>query len=162
MEKERKAHSIRTKITLLTACAVIVALGIATAIGIVAIRNQGSRDADETITLMCRTGQLNLNSYFEDASYDQLNDQVERARNLFGKVVYETNGVLTYYFRLDPEVSRTVQGFWYVNLDGNDFKEHEVTDITKYDTNDTSQLVWFTVPKTTGKGVWLPRTTRPA
>lgn len=101
MEKERKTHSIRTKITLLTACAVIVALGIATAIGIVAIRNQGSRDADETITLMCRTGQLNLNSYFEDvkqsvntvstlvqesledASYDQLNDQVERAQSFW-------------------------------------------------------------------------------
>ena len=31
-----------------------------------------------------------------------------------------------------------------------------MTDITKYDTEDTTKLVWFTVPKATGKPVWLP------
>ena len=67
-----------------------------------------------------------------------------------------TNGILTYYYRIDPAVSSEVKGFWYVNLDGEGFQEHEVTDITKYDTEDTSQLVWFTVPKATGQPVWLP------
>ncbi len=31
-----------------------------------------------------------------------------------------------------------------------------MTDITLYDTEDTSSLVWFTVPKATGEPVWLP------
>lgn len=77
------------------------------------------------------------------------------ARYLFGRIAYNTNGVRTYYFRIDPEVSGDVKGFWYVYEDG-DFIEHEVTDITQYDTSDTSALVWFTVPKATGEGVWLP------
>lgn len=64
--------------------------------------------------------------------------------------------MLTYYFRIDPEISEDVKGFWYVYQDGEGFAEHEVTDITQYDTSDTAALVWFTVPKATGEGVWLP------
>jgi diguanylate cyclase (GGDEF)-like protein len=92
----------------------------------------------------------------EKMPFDELESQVERSRNLFGRIANNTNGVLTYYFRIDPEISENVKGFWYVNLDGKGFLEHEVTDITQYDTNDTSTLVWFTVPKATGKGLWLP------
>ena len=49
-----------------------------------------------------------------------------------------------------------MKGFWYVGQSGGSFEEHEVTDITQYDTDDTSSPVWFTVPKATGEGVWLP------
>lgn len=167
-------HSIRTKITVLTVSAIIIALSIATLISGLSINNLGRSDADQLLHLMCKTGAMNLDSYFEGVEnsvetvstlvqnsfegmpYEDLDEQVERARTLFGEVAYNTNGVLTYYFRIDPEVSKTVKGFWYVNLDGKGFKEHEVTDITKYNTNDTSALVWFTVPKATGQGVWLP------
>ena len=31
-----------------------------------------------------------------------------------------------------------------------------MTDITLYDTQDTSKLVWFTVPKHSGEAIWLP------
>ena len=167
-------RSIRIKYTLLTVCAIIVALSIATFIGVESIKKLGNDDADQMLSLMCTTGAMNLESYFtsversaqtvaslvqnslEDMPLDQLGNQVENARSLFGEVAYHTNGVLTYYFRIDPALSSEVKGFWYVNLDGNGFREHEVTDITQYDTSDTSRLVWFTVPKATGKGVWLP------
>ena len=167
-------HSIRIKYALLTICSVIVALGIATFIGVKSIRKLGNDDADQMLSLMCKTGAMNLESYFtsversaqtvaslvqnrlEDMPLDQLGNQVENARGLFGEVAYHTNGVLTYYFRIDPALSEDVKGFWYVNLDGKGFREHEVTDITQFDTSDTSRLVWFTVPKATGKGVWLP------
>ena len=167
-------HSIQTKFTSLTAIAIIGALGIATLIGVVSIGKLGRSDAEQLLHLMCSTGAMNLESYFdsvehstetvaslvqdslEEAPPEELGDQVESARNLFGKVAYNTNGVLTYYFRIDPEVSKDVKGFWYVNEDGEGFREHEVTDISQYDTDDTSSLVWFTVPKATGEGVWLP------
>ena len=167
-------NSIRTKITLLTVCAIIIALSVATAIGVVSIRKLGRNDSDQMIHLTAATGALNLESYFESVEhsaetvatlvqdgfdgmpFENLEEQVEGSRNLFGRIANNTNGVLTYYYRIDPEVSETVKGFWYVNQDGNGFVEHEVTDISQYDTNDTSQLVWFTVPKATGKGIWLP------
>ena len=167
-------HSIRTKFTLAIVSAILVSLSIATAIGVVSIKNLGRDDADQMMHLTATTGAMNLEHYFESVEhsvrtvstlvsdsfegmpFEELDDQVERARNVFGRIAHNTNGVLTYYFRIDPEVSRDVTGFWYVYQDEEGFQEHEVTDITQYDTSDTSELVWFTVPKATGEGVWLP------
>ena len=96
-----------------------------------------------------------------ESDLDGLDDQklaqhVDRMRKSFDEMASKTNGVLTYYYRIDPEISNKVKGFWYTDLNGEGFVEHEVTDITKYDTSDTSKLVWFTVPKYEGKAVWLP------
>ncbi|MBR2768247.1 MAG: response regulator [Solobacterium sp.] len=167
-------HSIRTRFTLTVVSVIIITLGIATAIGVISIKKLGSSDADQLIHLTAKTGAMNLEYYFESVEHsvktvstlvsdifdgsspEDLNSQVERTRRLFGRIAYNTNGVLTYYFRIDPEISGDVPGFWYVYEEGEGFKEHEVTDISQYDTGDTSALVWFTVPKATGKGVWLP------
>ncbi|MBQ1467302.1 MAG: PDC sensor domain-containing protein, partial [Solobacterium sp.] len=167
-------NSIRTKFVLTVMGIIIITLSIAAAIGAISIRNLGREDADQMIHLTAATGAMNLEHYFQSVEssvqtvstlvsesfvgmpFEDLNTQVERARNLFGKIAHNTNGVLTYYFRIDPKISEDVPGFWYVYEDGEGFKEHEVTDITQYDTDDTSSLVWFTVPKETGNEVWLP------
>ncbi|MDO4806174.1 MAG: diguanylate cyclase, partial [Coriobacteriales bacterium] len=134
----------------------------------------GKSDSDQMLTLLCESGEKNLDHYFKSVEQsvqmvsayvesdlggltpDQLDAHLERAKDIFTKMTQRTAGVLTYYYRIDPEVSDTSKGFWFVNLNGEGFKEHEVTDITKYDTDDTSQLVWFTVPKDLGEPVWLP------
>ena len=142
-------HSIRTKFTLTVVSVILITLSIATVIGVISIKKLGSEDADQMIHLTATTGAMNLEQYFESVEhsartvstlvtdsfdgmpFEDLDSQVERARNLFGRIAYNTNGVLTYYFRIDPEVSEDVKGFWYVYQDGA-FKEHEVTDITQY------------------------------
>ena len=167
-------HSIRTKITLMTVCALVSAMVIATIYGVIAIRNIGSRSANRILYLLCETGEKNLDLYFESVEQsvemvsayvesdleslgsEQLQAHLDRVSEIFQKLTYKTNGVLTYYYRIDPAVSADVKGFWYVNLNGEGFVPHEVTDITQYDTKDTSALVWFTVPKSTGRPVWLP------
>ncbi len=87
---------------------------------------------------------------------EKLQNHIDRVGKYFEEMANKTNGVLTYYYRIDPEVSDTVKGFWYTDIDGEGFVEHEVTDITLYDTQDTSKLVWFTVPKYKGEAIWLP------
>ncbi|MDO4796833.1 MAG: diguanylate cyclase [Coriobacteriales bacterium] len=169
----RNVRSIQTKTTLLTVCAVIASLTIATIMGAVAIRDIGKSDSDQLLTLLCESGEKNLDSYFESVAQsvqmvsayvesdleglapNQLDAHLERAKDIFTKMTNRTNGVLTYYYRIDPEVSNTSKGFWFVNTNNEGFKEHEVTDITQYDTSDTTKLVWFTVPKSTGEPVWL-------
>ncbi len=166
--------SLRSKISLLTICLLSVAMIVAAVFGVAAIKDIGNRAADRILFLLCETGQKNLDSYFESVEQsvemvsayvesdldgleaDKLRAHLERARDIFSRLVYKTNGVITYYYRIDPAVSETEKGFWYVNLDGEGFEEHEVTDITLYDTEDTSRLVWFTVPKATGRPIWLP------
>lgn len=167
-------NSMRTKVTLLAVCAMIVSLGIIAFVGAVSVKNLSNREADRTLYLMCKTGRMDLEAYFnnvehsvktvstlvqgslEDVSEENLARHVEQAADIFSQLSHQTNGVLTYYYRIDPAISETVPGFWYVNLDAKGFYKHEVTDISRFDTDDTSKLVWFTVPKASKKGIWLP------
>ena len=166
--------SIRSKITVLIVSAVAAAMIIATLLGTLAIRSMAESNAERTLRLLCETGQKNLDAYYDSVEQsvetvssfadgdlqgldaETLQAHVDRTRDIFAKAANRTNGVLTYYYRIDPAVSDTVKGFWYTNLDGEGFTEHQVTDITLYDTEDTSALVWFTVPKASGRAVWLP------
>ena len=167
-------RSLRTRITLLTVFVVIVTLVIVTVSSVLFIRNNERHESEQLLYLLCETGEHNLEYYFNSvhksvgkvASFveedldgletEHLERHIERVRKYFDELIYRTNGVLTYYYRIDPAVSDTVKGFWYTNVDGEGFTEHEVTDITLYDTQDTSKLVWFTVPKHDGKPIWLP------
>ena len=152
----------------------MIAIIVAALLGTLAIRSMAEDNAERTLHLLCETGQKNLDAYFDSieqsvgmvASFadsdlknleeEELRAHVDRTRDIFAKAANRTNGVLTYYYRIDPAVSDKVKGFRYTNLDGEGFAEHEVTDITLYDTEDTSALVWFTVPKASGRAVWLP------
>ena len=167
-------NSIRTKTTFLTVIAITIAVAVTAFLGIHAVRKVGKEDSEQILLLLCETGEKNLDHYFEDSEHSvrqvsayierdmiesgisDLQAHVDRVSTVFKGIAEETNGVLTFYYRIDPEYSDSVKGFWYVDTDGKGFLEHEVTDITGYDTNDTSQLVWFTVPKATGESVWLP------
>ena len=167
-------HSLKTKITAVTISGIIITMIIAAVFGIAAIRGIGENSSEQMLLLLCQEGQKNIDASLMDAEQnveaisayvesdlDGLDDQklqahLDRVSDIFKKVLNKTNGIITYYYRIDPAVSTDVKGFWFVNTDGEGFKEHEVTDITQYDTEDTSQLVWFTIPKATGEPVWLP------
>lgn len=165
---------IKVKVTLVITLAIILSMSIVTVLSMYSMRQLGIADSEKILHLMCETGQKNLDSYFisversvdliatyvetdlEDTDLEDLDQHVDRVRDMFENIASQTNGVLTYYYRIDPEVSRDVKGFWCVDEYGAGFEEHTVTDISSYDTTDTSDLVWFTVPKVYGRSVWLP------
>lgn len=167
-------RSLRTKITIITVSVVAFAILVVSFFSVFFIKRAEHRKADEIMLLLCETGESNLDYYFSSVKKSvgkvatfaeaditgmtdvELASHIERVRGYFDVMASKTNGVLTYYYRIDPEVSATQKGFWYIDLGGNGFQEHEVTDITLYDTADTSSLVWFTVPKYEGKSIWLP------
>ncbi|MBR0415281.1 MAG: GGDEF domain-containing protein [Clostridia bacterium] len=167
-------RSLRTRITFMTVGVVLLAVSIVTVTSVFFIRSNEHRKSDQLLLLLCETGEKNLDYYFNSvqksvgkvASFveadldgveeEQLARHMNRVGKYFDEMAAKTNGVLTYYYRIDPILSDKVKGFWYTNLDGEGFVEHKVTDITRYDTEDTSQLVWFTVPKYEGKAIWLP------
>jgi len=167
-------HSIKTKISAVTIGAIVITMIIAAVFGVVAIRNINQNSSRQMLRLLCEVGQKNLDANLVGVEKDvqtiltyveedldgledrKLQEHLDRISGFFKKILTNTNGIMTYYYRIDPTVSSEVKGFWFVNTPGEGFKEHEVTDITMYDTEDTSKLVWFTVPKATGKSVWLP------
>ncbi len=167
-------HSLRTRLTVTMLCVILAALVIVTLLSAVFIRRTESYKTDQLFLMLCESGERSLDYYFdsvqnsvlrvtsfaeedlEGMNDEQLEKHVENIREYFGMMASKTKGVLTYYYRIDPSVSSSVKGFWYTNLSGDGFIEHEVTDITQYDVEDTSKLVWFTVPKHEGRPIWLP------
>ena len=167
-------RSLRTKLAVTMLFVIFTVILAITLLSVIFIRRTAIRKSDQLLLMLCENGQYSLNYYF-DSVQESVNDittfvesditglddknfnaHMERAQRYFDYVVSRTNGVLTYYYRIDPSISTNVKGFWYTNLDGKGFTEHEVTDITQYDVNDTSKLVWFTVPKFEGRSIWLP------
>lgn len=116
-------HSIKTKIMLMTTIAILTVIVIATLSGVYAIHKIGQTSADQMLLLLCESGEKNLDHYFEsveqsvemvsayvEADLDGLDDahlqaHLDRASEMFKKLTYRTNGILTYYYRIDPEVS---------------------------------------------------------
>ena len=167
-------RSLKTKLSVTMLCLIFAVILVITLLSVIFIRRTAIQKADQLLLMLCENGQYSLNYYFDSVQSsvnnitafveddlkgledDQLEAHMENVREYFDFIISQTDGVLTYYYRIDPSVSTKVKGFWYTNLDGNGFSEHEVTDITLYDVNDTSKLVWFTVPKFEGKSIWLP------
>ena len=166
-------HSLGTRITVLTLLAVILSLSVVAVMSVVAIQDLGTNTSEQILYLLCENGEKNLDACFEKieqsansiAAYveydlagmpsEQLSDHLDRMESFFEKTAGNTSDILTYYYRIDPEYSQTESGFWYVRQDDESFTEHVVTDISQYDTSDQSSLVWFTVPKATGRSTWL-------
>lgn len=169
--------SLKAKTTLLSITIIIVVIVVATIFSVMAVRDIGNRSADQLLYSLCESGEKDLDHYFEsieksveilstyiEADLDEIEvlddeellDHVNHVRELFAQTAQNTNGVLTYYYRIDPSVSNTEEGFWYVNLDGEGFVEHKPTNIRDYDLNDTTKLVWYTVPRMEGEAIWLP------
>ncbi len=168
-------HSIRTKITLLSIISIVFAIFVIAVVGSVYVANNGHRNVEQSITLLCQTGKNNINYYLKsveqsvntvsnliDQDLDDIDEanyvaefskHIEEAKVFFAKASENTNGVLTYYYRIDPEISDVTneKGFWFTNLDGKGFVEHEVTDIS----DDQNECIWFYTPKETGEPVWL-------
>lgn len=167
-------HSLRTRITVTMLCVILAALALVTLLSAVFIRRTESHKTDQLLQMLCESGERSLDYYFDSVQNSvlrvtafaeedleglddaQLAQHMEKTREYFSLMASKTKGVLTYYYRIDPSVSSEVKGFWYTDLTGEGFEEHEVTDITQYDVEDTSKLVWFTVPKHEGKPIWLP------
>ena len=63
-ERTRHTKSIRTRITIVTACAIFVTVVITAILGTLAIKEIAVSRSEQLLQLLCQTGQKNLNSYF--------------------------------------------------------------------------------------------------
>ena len=62
-------HTIKTKITAMTVCVIVLSMAIAAFFGVNAIQNIGNHDAEQTLLLLCETGQKDLDYYFQNVEH---------------------------------------------------------------------------------------------
>ena len=83
-----------------------------------------------------------------------LTAHVADVERVFRSVASHTSGVSTYYYRLSPEVSLTVPGFFYAREEGDEFRYISPMDITAYDAADAENVGWYYFPVMQGRPVW--------
>ena len=128
---------------------------------------------EELLTLKCDDIQNELDSYvrkvedcvdtasyyardeIEGTSDKELKSYLKNVDNLFYHIVKNTDGIITYYYRIDPSVSNKQKGFWYSRYGRPGFKAAELTDLEAYDENEEGRTNWYYTPKNKGEAVWI-------
>lgn len=86
---------------------------------------------------------------------EQFLEHISRMRELMETTVKYTDGAVSVYYRLDPEIQGPKQGIWMVQDEKGDYIENEMTDISLYDKDDIEHVGWYYIPIANGKETWL-------
>ena len=83
-----------------------------------------------------------------------LSRHLKDVEDSFQSVSNHTNGIVAYYYRINPQISEKQKGFFYARTGQSDFQEQKLTDLQDYDPDDTSHVVWYYQPVHSGRPVW--------
>ncbi len=116
-------------------------------------RFRNIKQSVETITNYVQR-RIDLDKIQNDKEYQ--NQFLEHLETLLLNATGNTEGAVTSYFRLSPELSDNVSGIFLVrNNIKQTFEKHELTDLSKYDKDDMEYVGWYYLPIRNGKATWL-------
>ncbi|MBQ6401265.1 MAG: HAMP domain-containing protein [Firmicutes bacterium] len=165
-------NSIRSKVTLLTIAAILVSIISVGVTSLVSIKKEENASANKQMEQICDNQEKELDAYLnsieksvttvsrfaeEDLQKDDVNlkDHLALVGRFFRSIADNTDGVTTYFYRIDPDYSKDEKGYWYTRYGTQDFEKHKVTPLENADSQDPSEVSWFTIPKEEGKAVWI-------
>ncbi len=174
-----KIKSIQTKFTILIVIAVTISTMAIGGIAIYRFNKHIDKTSAETMNLLCIEHAQELNytmgrieqsvevmakyvtDNFEgvdrftgDATY--VKNYVSDIEALGQTIARNTDGVVSYYVRFNPEFANDKAGFFKVYNSGlGEFEEYELTSITQYEKDDISHLGWYYIPIEAKEAVWI-------
>lgn len=80
---------------------------------------------------------------------------LEKVETMFSEVALNTNGIQSFFLRLDPAISHGSAGFYIQITDADKFKHMPLTDLSKYQKSDKQNVGWYHEAAQAGKGIWL-------
>lgn len=84
-----------------------------------------------------------------------LHQHVEDAKSLMHSVSYNSTNSLSYYYRINPELSRKEPGFLFVRKGIADFEESTPSDILSFSSDDATHVGWYYQALDKGRPSWL-------
>ena len=78
--------------------------------------------------------------------------QVQKA---FSSVANHTNGVVTYYYCISPDISKNVHGFFYSKVGKTGFEEQAPLDARTLDPKDFEHTTWYYTTIQRGRPSWI-------
>lgn len=166
--------SIRSKIAALTIAAVLISILAIGVISIISIKNEANQTATREMELICENQQESMDACLN--SVEQIVDTVSRVatddlssgsgagdlkghvdgvEEIFGSMAGSASGVLTYYYRIAPEIAKGDTGFWYTRTDSTEFTKTGLTKLSDYDADDVGRVGWYYIPRSRGVPSWL-------
>lgn len=82
-------------------------------------------------------------------------DHIEMVRTVFRSVANHTNGVIAYYYRINPEISREMEGFLFSKIRTASFSELPLTNPLLYSPDDVEHVGWYYIPLQRGRPSWI-------
>lgn len=76
-------------------------------------------------------------------------------REAFASVASHTQGVVTYYYCISPDISQSVHGFFYSKVGKTGFDEQEPLDARELDPDDIAHTTWYYTPIQRGRPSWV-------
>ena len=166
-------HSIRTKLAAVTLTAILISVLTVGTVGILSLKDLGSISSRQILSLLCEREAQSLELYFSSvmqtvdtvSNYAEddlteisdltMHDHVNNVMEVFSTLAESTQGVMTFYYRVAPEISARASGFWFYRDAEDRFIRHELTDVEAYDEDDISHVGWYSIPKERGEAVWM-------
>ena len=82
-------------------------------------------------------------------------DHISKMRALMETMAKYTDGAMSVYYRLAPELLGPKQGVWLMKNENSEFTDYEMTDIAQYDKNDVEHVGWYYQPIANKKETWM-------
>ena len=89
-------------------------------------------------------------------------EHCERVLHTFESAASHTNGIITYYYCINPEISETVHGFYYSRVGKAGFVEQKPLDASTLDPEDLEHNTWYYTTIKRGRPSWIGLYTYPA
>ncbi len=86
---------------------------------------------------------------------ERYNEHISRMKALMKTTAQYTDGAVSVYYRLAPNIKGPKQGAWLMKNENAEFVECEVTDISQYDSGDVEHVGWYYQPIANGKETWI-------
>lgn len=85
-----------------------------------------------------------------------MRDYLDSVNAVFQSIANHTTSVITYYYRVNPEISMKSGGFFYAKEDNEtSFEEQTLTDVIVYEKDDIQHVGWYYQTIEKGRPVWL-------
>lgn len=170
--------SIQSKIVILILIGIIVSATLIGGVGILSLQKVIDRDSDEILNLTCSKKAEELNNVLgkieksvkimsayaidnlegiEKLSREQeyLDEYTERLSILGDTIANGIDGAVGIYVRFSTDITSSKAGFWRIlNEESGKFDEVEVTDLSKYSSDD-ERVEWYYLPAKSGEKIWM-------
>lgn len=117
--------------------------------------NDALGDVKKSATIMQHYATAEINNINDLRNSEFLQTYLEKNKKMFKEIAINTTGIEGYFMRLNPEYTNSTTGFYNIVNADSTTKEMQVTDLSKYDKNDTKNAGWYYTAVNEGKAVWL-------